>query len=152
MRKRRERSISAKGRRPFLSLRGRREKPDSGFPPLMWVLVGLVALGGVAIVRAMIRHDRQAAYEHEMTHTTVPVHLTEWDPSWPALPPVDEAPVRPMAVARAAYAFAARKADVLQYVPCYCGCDQKKHRSNLDCYVSGGTAGGVPKWDPHAFT
>lgn len=144
--------MSAKKRKPFLSLRVRRGKADAGFPPLMWVLVGLIALGGVALIRAMIRHDRQAAYEEEMNHTAVPAHLTEWDPDWPPLPPFDQAPARPTDVVRTAYAFAARKADVLQYVPCYCGCQQRGHRSNLDCYISGRTPGGTPKWDGHAFT
>lgn len=36
-----------------------------------------------------------------------------------------------------AYVFAAQHPEVLQYMPCYCGCgaDEHKHRSNYDCFV-----------------
>jgi hypothetical protein len=33
-----------------------------------------------------------------------------------------------------AYAFALARPDVLQWIPCYCGCDGLGHRSNLDCF------------------
>lgn len=118
----------------------------------MWALVGALLLIGAAVVSTVIRHERQLTFEQEMTHAVVPPHLTEWDPGWPSLPRVDERPAQPLDVVRAAYAFAARKADVLQYVPCYCGCERQGHRSNLDCYVSGRSARGTPQWDAHAFT
>jgi hypothetical protein len=35
---------------------------------------------------------------------------------------------------QAAYAFALARPDVLQWLPCYCGCAGIPHRSNLDCY------------------
>jgi hypothetical protein len=118
----------------------------------MWVLIGLVFLGGVAIVRTFMRQDRQLMLEREMNRTAVPAHFTEWDPNWPPLPTVSEPPPRPLDVVREAYAFAARKADILQHVPCYCGCQLHGHRSNLDCYLRNRIAGGAPEWDPHAFT
>jgi hypothetical protein len=36
-----------------------------------------------------------------------------------------------------AYVFAAQHPEVLQYMPCYCGCgaDHHQHRSNYDCFV-----------------
>jgi uncharacterized protein YceK len=33
-----------------------------------------------------------------------------------------------------AYAFAMAHPDVLQWMPCYCGCGAMGHRSNLDCF------------------
>ena len=33
-----------------------------------------------------------------------------------------------------AYAFALARPDVLQWLPCYCGCSEMGHRSNLDCF------------------
>jgi hypothetical protein len=33
-----------------------------------------------------------------------------------------------------AYAFALARPDVLQWLPCYCGCAAMDHRSNLDCF------------------
>jgi hypothetical protein len=34
-----------------------------------------------------------------------------------------------------AYAFALARPDVVQWMPCYCGCVAMHHRSNLDCFV-----------------
>jgi hypothetical protein len=36
-----------------------------------------------------------------------------------------------------AYVFAAQHPEILQYMPCYCGCgaDEHKHISNYDCFV-----------------
>ena len=33
------------------------------------------------------------------------------------------------------YRFAAANHDVLQYIPCFCGCVNGGHTSNFDCYV-----------------
>ena len=33
------------------------------------------------------------------------------------------------------YHFAAANHDVLQYIPCFCGCMNSGHTSNFDCYV-----------------
>lgn len=33
-----------------------------------------------------------------------------------------------------AYAFALARPEVLQWLPCYCGCGGMGHRSNLDCF------------------
>ncbi|MDQ3803185.1 MAG: PCYCGC domain-containing protein, partial [Acidobacteriota bacterium] len=74
-----------------------------------------------------------------------------WDPSWPPLP-ASGTPARPIELARAAYAYAARRGDVLQYMPCYCGCERQGHRSNRDCFVKGVTAEGKPRWDEMGFT
>ena len=35
---------------------------------------------------------------------------------------------------QSAYAFALARPDVLQWLPCYCGCEGQGHRSNLDCF------------------
>jgi hypothetical protein len=36
---------------------------------------------------------------------------------------------------RELYEFAARRPDVLRYMPCFCGCWREGHRSNYDCFV-----------------
>jgi hypothetical protein len=57
---------------------------------------------------------------------------------------------RPAAYVRAAYAFAAHHAEVLRYVPCFCGCERMGHRSNDDCFVARRSASGqVLEWQPH---
>lgn len=75
---------------------------------------------------------------------------TAWDTSWPPLPASGE-PARPLEVVRAMYGYAARRGDVLQYIPCYCGCERQGHRSNRDCFVKGKTEAGLPKWDAMGY-
>jgi hypothetical protein len=50
-----------------------------------------------------------------------------------------------------AYVFAARHPEVLQYMPCYCGCERETppHRSNYDCFVNSiDRTGPTPRVDP----
>lgn len=59
-------------------------------------------------------------------------------------------PVRPTDQVRAAFQFAALYPDVLQYIPCFCGCQQMGHTGNDDCFVKGRDANGrVTAWEPH---
>jgi hypothetical protein len=70
----------------------------------------------------------------------------------PALPPVPFAPSRPMAMVKQVYEFAARHPEVLQYVPCYCGCERVGHGGNHDCFVKTRAANGtVTEWDTHGI-
>jgi len=70
----------------------------------------------------------------------------------PALPPVPFTPSRPMAIVQQVYEFAARHPEVLQHVPCYCGCERIGHNGNHDCFVKTRMANGtVTEWDPHGF-
>ena len=48
-----------------------------------------------------------------------------------------------------AYAFALARPDVLQWLPCYCGCGAMGHRSNLDCFFQHREAGSIA-WEEHA--
>jgi hypothetical protein len=68
------------------------------------------------------------------------------------LPPMrfEQHLARPVAVVQAAYEFAARHPDVLQYMPCYCGCEAFGHTGNHDCFIRRRAADGrVLEWDPH---
>jgi len=70
----------------------------------------------------------------------------------PALPVVSYKPSMPMADVRQVYEFAARHPEVLQYVPCYCGCEQQGHRSNHECFVkSRAQDGRITEWDSHGI-
>lgn len=40
-----------------------------------------------------------------------------------------------VAQTQVAYAFALARPDVLQWLPCYCGCASMGHRNNLDCFL-----------------
>lgn len=57
---------------------------------------------------------------------------------------------RPVEQVRAVYQFAAEHPDVLQYVPCFCGCEARGHSGNDDCFVQARDADGrVLAWEPH---
>lgn len=50
-----------------------------------------------------------------------------------------------------AYQFAFANPEVLQSVPCYCGCGAMGHTSNYACYVSNVSPEGQITYDPHAL-
>jgi hypothetical protein len=52
---------------------------------------------------------------------------------------------------RAAYQFAAANPEIMQQVPCYCGCGAMGHTSNYSCYVTGMDGAGKLIYDPHAL-
>jgi len=52
---------------------------------------------------------------------------------------------------RTAYQFAAANPDLMQAIPCYCGCGGIGHTSNYDCYVAGLDSGGALIFDGHAL-
>ena len=133
-----------------------------------WPVIVLgIAMAGLIISQVMANRDagisdRQAVVKRNagvsdqgVNVNGVPVNYgsgdTAWDPSWPPLPQSGE-PARPIEVVRAMYAYAARRGEVLQYMPCYCGCERQGHGSNRDCFVKGKTGAGLPKWDPMGYT
>jgi len=50
-----------------------------------------------------------------------------------------------------AYQFAAANPEVMQQVPCYCGCGDIGHTSNYACYIGGKNADGTLIFDTHAL-
>jgi len=50
-----------------------------------------------------------------------------------------------------AYQFAAANPEVMNQIPCYCGCGQLGHISNYDCYVQGEDENGAITYDHHAI-
>jgi hypothetical protein len=69
----------------------------------------------------------------------------------PSLPPPQYQLPRPLEVVQAVYDFAGRRPDVLQYMPCFCGCQASGHVGNDDCFVSSRDASGKPTWDAHGM-
>ena len=51
---------------------------------------------------------------------------------------------------QAAYAYALARPDVLQWLPCYCGCVGMGHRSNLDCFFQRREQAGDIVYEEHA--
>jgi len=56
------------------------------------------------------------------------------------------------AKAQEAYRYAAAHPEVLQYIPCYCGCRNIGHRHNGDCYVQERHEDGRITFTSHAVT
>jgi hypothetical protein len=54
-------------------------------------------------------------------------------------------------VVQQAYQFAAANPDVMNQIPCYCGCDDIGHTSNYSCYISGADENGRITYDSHAL-
>jgi hypothetical protein len=69
----------------------------------------------------------------------------------PPLPfgPRDPLP-RPPQVVAAVFQFAAEHPEILNYIPCYCGCERMGHTGNDDCFVKQRAPNGdVVAWEPH---
>ncbi len=49
-----------------------------------------------------------------------------------------------------AYAYALYHPQVVQWMPCYCGCARMDHRSNLDCYLKRAAPGQATQFEEHA--
>ena len=62
----------------------------------------------------------------------------------------DEVRAAPVEV-RQAYQFAAANPEILERIPCYCGCGGLGHTSNYACYVAGVSENGDSTYDPHAL-
>lgn len=60
---------------------------------------------------------------------------------------VQQAPV----AVQQAYQFAVANPEILEQIPCYCGCGAMGHTSNYSCYVSGTGAVGEVIYDNHAL-
>lgn len=98
---------------------------------------GLVAMGAVVVSAACAGSETEAAGARPVTLASASI-----------LPPmVQTAP--PMV--QEAYRFAVANADVLQYVPCYCGCGGMGHTSVRSCYVKEDRPDGTIRWDDHAL-
>ncbi|RDU37654.1 hypothetical protein DRW41_07375 [Neobacillus piezotolerans] len=51
------------------------------------------------------------------------------------------------------YLLAAQYPEVLESVPCYCGCAADGHENNLHCFIAGMDGDmAVTEWDPHGIS
>jgi Protein of unknown function with PCYCGC motif len=79
-----------------------------------------------------------------------PLNLSDAD--IPPLPAVPYPLARPPEVVRAVFAFAARHPEVLNHIPCFCGCQARGHKNNDDCFVAERDARGRPTaWEAHGL-
>ena len=68
--------------------------------------------------------------------------------------PLDQMPEKmqsaPVSVQQA-YQFASANPDIMQQIPCYCGCGAMGHTSNYSCYVQSVDTNGTITFDNHAL-
>jgi hypothetical protein len=51
---------------------------------------------------------------------------------------------------RLVYQLAGKATDILQWIPCYCGCGESAgHQSNLNCFIQKRNSDGSVVWDDH---
>ena len=62
----------------------------------------------------------------------------------------DEVQSAPVSVQQA-YQFASANPDIMQQIPCYCGCGAMGHTSNYSCYVQSMDTNGTIAFDSHAL-
>ena len=91
-------------------------------------------------------------FEKQASRVEQAAEFAPWNPSWPELPGSSGFASHPLEFIKAAYAFAARRPDVVQYLPCYCGCEKQGHKSLEFCFVKKRTASGIAQWDNMGFT
>jgi hypothetical protein len=93
----------------------------------------------------------QAQQASRTPQATIPVIPMKPAPAGPLPPiPFEQYLARPVAVVQSVYEFAARHPEVLQYVPCYCGCERFGHKGNHECFVKRRAADGrILEWDSH---
>lgn len=82
------------------------------------------------------------------------VEVTTPDPDapMPPLPFIPNMVPRPAEIIAEVYEFAGRHPEILEFVPCFCGCETAGHRANSHCFVQSRNAdGSVEAWEPHGM-
>ncbi len=92
---------------------------------------GVTAAGGVSVPMGSM--TMPTAQEIDAAWDARPAYVTDLPAEW-----------------QAAYAFALARPDVLQWLPCYCGCAGIPHRSNLDCFFGRREVKGTFSYEEHA--
>jgi hypothetical protein len=113
---------------------------------MLWTSITL--LGCALLVAGAVSAQQ---FGGKAPQVTIPVQPMKPAPPGPLPPLVFESYLaRPVEVVQSVYEFAARHPEVLQYVPCYCGCENLGHKGNHECFVKRRAADGrVLEWEPH---
>lgn len=135
-------------------LRTMRQPSRSPWPSrLAWMVIAIMAVLFVAVaVRNLRRHDALTQWRQNLEAAAGSPAWPAWSPNWPPLPSPPARRHRLRQDLRGPYSYAARQKEVLQHVPCYCGCVREGHRSNLNCFVNGFRSDGTPIWTDHSFS
>ena len=116
----------------------------------------LVALAGLFTISCAPAADSTAVEQAAQAAAPTPPPATGFQVA-PGLPPLPTAGLaaapRSVETVRAVYGFAASHPEVLDYVPCFCGCESAGHKSNTHCFVGArNSEGTVTQWDYHGLT
>ena len=103
-----------------------------------WLPVTLAALLIVSVGIAGCSAEGKAGTAN---HTFAMAPLTDMPAE------VQQAPV----AVQQAYQFAVANPEILQQIPCYCGCGSMGHQNNLQCYIKEVRADGTIEFENHAF-
>ncbi len=142
---------------------------SSGGPP--WILIGGAVIGLAVIAFLGLTGGSETAEAPDGETVADAAAETPGPPPAPPAPPPEERTPTPPAdaampplqlqanliprdpeVIRDVYLFAARHPEVLEYVPCFCGCETRGHRRNADCFVRERNADGtVRQWEEHGM-
>src|SRR3989442_975945 len=117
-----------------------RKKADGRFwsRPPFW-------FGAVIVFFAVVIMAWGLYFEKQSKQMSDAAEFAPWDPTWPQLPASGLASHQ-IQLIRAAYAFAAKRPDVVRYLPCYCGCEKQGHGSLEFCFVKKRTPSGIAEW------
>lgn len=133
--------------------RGRKRANAEGLPLWTKVTFALCAGGLATLIVVRVRqHDALTHWRQSLELEGERTNWPAWDPKWPSLPPIPSSQRTSRQDVSGPAAFVARNADVMRYIPCYCGACPVDHRSNLSCYVTRFRPDGTPLWTDHAST
>jgi hypothetical protein len=111
----------------------------------------IVLLVFVLAARNLRRHDALVQWRTDLERAAGSPTWPAWSPTWPDLPPPARRRHRLPVDLRGPYAYAATHPEVLERIPCYCGCVDEGHQSIRSCFVSSFRTDGTPVWTNHSF-
>ncbi len=111
------------------------------------IFVGAVCLTGGLFLTVAVSAGQQARAGAAAPAAVQPMKAAPAGPLPPM--PLNGPLARPREIVAAVYEFAARHPEVLQYVPCYCGCEAIGHNGSHDCFVRSRDANGRVQWNDH---
>jgi len=131
-----------------------RRRSRSPWPTqLAWMVIAVAAVFFLtAVARNLRRHDSLTQWRQNLEVSAGRPAWPEWLAAWPPLPSPPQRRHQVPQDLHGVYAYAARHPEVLQHIPCYCGCVREGHRGNLNCFVTGFRADGAPIWTNHSFS
>lgn len=117
------------------------------FVPLASVFLILSACSSKEESHDAEKHEESHASEEHTSHNHLSGDLQEVTSSASELPKFLDSQHEDI---RLVYAAAGKATEILEWMPCYCGCGESAgHRSNLNCFIAETREDGSIVWDDH---